>query len=241
MMQHVTPSFPRPRRERMPSLTWYLSRFQTMSFGELAWRAVSGLRDIGLWGRLALRREPWPRACHRAAVDTSAEPGFRVCDVRVGEWALPEGDEEKAWRDGLVTHADRATRHRLSFLGLLDADLGNPIDWNRDHESGRMAPLRFAPLVDYRNHRVAGDAKLVWEPNRHHPLVVLARAYRATGDIRYASAVVEQLDSWLAQCPFGRGMNWRSPLELAVRLINWVWAMDLIRESELVTGEFRGR
>jgi hypothetical protein len=225
----------------MPSLIWYLSRLQTMSAGELAWRAVSGLRDIELSGRLALRLEPKPRARNLGAAGASAEPRFRVCDVRVGEWALTESDGEKAWRDGLVTHADRAARHRLSFFGLRNVDLGDPIDWNRDHESGKGAPLRLAPLVDYRDHRVAGDAKLVWEPNRHYHLVVLARAYRATGDISYASAVVEQLGSWLAQCPFGRGMNWRSPLELAVRLINWVWAMDLIRESGLVTGTFRDR
>src|SRR6266481_5832193 len=50
------------RKERMPSLTWYLSRLQTMSAGELAWRMVSGLSDAALWGRLALRLEPGPRA-----------------------------------------------------------------------------------------------------------------------------------------------------------------------------------
>lgn len=97
---------------------------------------------------------------------------------------------------------------------------------------GRLWPS----CLDYRDLRVTGDAKVVWEPIRHHHLVVLARAYRATGDVRYASAVVEQLESWLEQCPFGQGMNWRSPLELAIRLINWVWAVDLIREAGLVKG-----
>jgi hypothetical protein len=169
------------------------------------------------------------------------DPGFRVCDVRVGEWIVPERDDEKAWHNRLVTHADQVVQHRLSFLGLVDADLGDPIDWNRDHESGRKTPLGFAPLVDYRKYRVAGDAKIVWELNRHHHLVVLGRAYRATGDLRYASAVVEQLESWLEQCSFGRGMNWRSPLELALRLINWVWAIDLILESGLVTEKFWNR
>jgi len=154
---------------------------------------------------------------------------------------VPKCDEEREWRDRLVAHAEHVARHRLSFLGLVDAHLGDPIDWNRDHESGRKAPLRFAPLVDYRDYRVTGDAKVVWELNRHHQLVVLGRAYRVTGDLRYASAVVEQLESWLEQCPFGRGMNWRSPLELAIRLINWVWAIDLIRESGLVTGKFQSR
>ena len=209
-----------------------------MSPGELAWRAAGRLRDAQLWGRLALRLEPKPPALDPARSDAGPEPGFRACDLRVGEWTDPEHDDEKVWRDRLVAHADQVGRHRLSFLGLVEANLGDPIDWNRDHESGRKAPLRFAPLVDYRDYRVTGDAKLVWEPSRHHHLVVLGRAYRVTGDVRYAAAVVEQLESWLEQCPFGRGMNWRSPLELAIRLINWVWAIDLIRESGLVTGKF---
>jgi len=212
-----------------------------MSPGELVWRAAGRWRDAQLWSRLAFGLEPKPPASDAAGPDAGFEPGFRVCDLRVGEWTDPEHDDEKVWRDRLVAHADQGVRHRLSFLGLTDADLGDPIDWNRDHESGKKAPLRFAPLVDYRDYRVTGDAKLVWEPNRHHHLVVLGRAYRATGDVRYAAAVVEQLESWLEQCPFGRGMNWRSPLELAIRLINWVWAIDLVRESGLFTGEFRSR
>jgi hypothetical protein len=225
----------------MPSLTWYLRRLQTMSASELSWRAVSTLRDAELGGRLLLGLEPRPATPPLAAAASSAEPGFCVCDVRVGEWALPQSDEERTWRDRLLDQAERIARHRLSFFDLRDCDLGDPIDWNRDHASGTRAPLRFAPLVDYRDYQVTGDAKLVWEPNRHHHLVVLGRAYRATGDVRYASAVVEQLESWLQQCPFGCGMNWRSPLELAIRLINWVWSIDLIRESGLVTGSFQER
>ncbi|MHC4294776.1 MAG: heparinase II/III family protein, partial [Planctomycetota bacterium] len=76
---------------------------------------------------------------------------------------------------------------------------------------------------------------------RHHQLVVLARAYRATGNIHYAEALVKQLNSWLIQCPFGIGMQWRSALELGVRLINWVWALDLIRESHLIRSPFKTR
>src|SRR5438309_3312589 len=222
----------------MPPLTWYLRRFQTMSARELAWRAVSGLREAVLWGRVNVGLEPKPRRAVRRSADSFPEPGFQVSDLRVGEWAAPPSDEEKEWCEHLLAQAEPILAHRLSFLGLADHDLGDPIDWNREHASGVKVPLRFAPLVDYRDYRVAGDAKVVWEPNRHHHLVVLGRAYRATGDARYASAVVEQVESWLEQCPFGRGMNWRSPLELALRLINWVWAIDLIRESGLVTGKF---
>jgi hypothetical protein len=222
----------------MPSLTWYVRRLRAMSAGEVAWRAGNRLRDLWLGSRLALGLEPGLTTHHH---DGIPDPGFRVCDVGVGDWRSTDRDEERAWRERLVAEADQIARHRLTFFNLVDHHLGDPIDWNRDHESGRKARLRFAPLIDYRRFQTAGDAKVVWEPNRHHHLVVLGRAYRATGEIRYASAVVEQLESWLDQCPFGRGMNWRSPLELAIRLINWVWAVDLIRESGLVTGRFGSR
>src|SRR5262245_2655210 len=223
----------------MPSPGWYLRRLRTMSPGEVAWRLGSALRVMELRGRLALGREPEAPAAPPIAA--TARPSFRLSDVSVGEWAHCTTEPERSWRDELCSRADRLAQHRLSFFDLEDCDLGDPIDWNRDHAAGRPTPLRFAPLIDYRDWNAVGDAKVVWEPSRHHQLVVLGRAYRGTGDARYARAVIEQLESWISQCPFGRGMNWRSPLELAIRLINWVWAVDLILESGLVTGACQNR
>lgn len=225
----------------MQTLTWYVKRLKTMSPGEIAWRVKSALREVGDRYRFAVGAYPsFNGNGARSEVPGGCVPGFQVSDLESGEWNTSEASvEEQAWRDRLVRRADLIAGHRLSFLNLTDCHLGDPIDWNRDHRSGKRAPMDFAPSIDYRDFSVTGDCKLVWEPNRHHHLVVLARAYRATGDSKYASAVVEQLESWLAQCPFGRGMNWRSPLELAIRVINWVWAMDLVADSPVVTSVFR--
>ena len=153
----------------------------------------------------------------------------------------PHGRASTNFTSQLIGRADKIVEHRLSFFNLKDHFLGNPIDWNKDHGHGKSAPLTYSQSIDYRDFGVTGDCKLVWEPNRHHHLVVFGRAYRASGDIRYAAEVVAQLQSWMDQCPFAKGMNWRSPLELGIRLINWVWAIELIRESRLVDGEFRKR
>jgi hypothetical protein len=222
----------------MQSPAWYLNRLRSMSASELTWRLAGLRRDVLDRGRLAIGWSP------SAPPDmlSGGEPGFRVTDLPVGAWARPDArPDERSWLDRLRTRADRIAAHRLSFFDLEDLDLGDRIEWNRDHESGRATPLRFAPWIDYRDHAVTGDAKVVWEPNRHLHLVVLARAYRASGERRYAEALLAQMDSWLRQCPFGRGMNWQSPLELAIRLINWTWSMDLIRESGLLTGDAGAR
>jgi hypothetical protein len=188
--------------------------------------------------RAAMGRPIGPAAAASAKV--RATPGFRVSDVAPGAWATaPAGSLEAGWRDRLVARAEGLAAHRLSFFSLHDVDLGHPIDWNREHEAGRATPMGFAPRIDYRDYRVTGDAKVAWEPSRHHQLVVLARAYRATGDERHARAALGQLQSWIEECPFPFGMQWRSPLELAIRLINWVFALDLVHETGLLEGDLK--
>jgi hypothetical protein len=221
----------------MQPLAWYWRRLRTMGPREVAWRARTALQDGADWVRV--NASP---SRDRAPAAPLEAPAFEIGDVSPGEWLhAPPGSPEAAWRDRLIARAEPLVAHRLAVLGLEPTFLGEPIDWNRDHESGRRAPLQFSPFLDYRDYERVGDAKLVWEPNRHQHLVTLARAYRATGDPRYARSVAAQLDSWLDQCPFGRGMNWRSPLELAIRLINWAWTLGLVRGSGAVAAELEAR
>jgi uncharacterized heparinase superfamily protein len=222
----------------MQPIAWYLRRLSAMSFGEAWARSTDLTRDAVDALRVSLHWSP-PAP---TSLLSDGGPRFRVCNLAVGEWtAAPAGSPEAGWRDQVVRAADEIVAHRLNLFDLEAHDLGANIDWNRDAKSGRRAPLRFGRWVDYRDLALAGDCKFVWEPNRHHQLVVLGRAYRATGEERYARALVDQLESWLKACPFGRGMNWRSTLELGIRLINWVWALDLIRETGLPGEPLRRR
>nr|AHN98035.1 heparinase [uncultured bacterium lac193] len=215
----------------MQSVNWYFRRLRTMGGAELLWRLRSALRDksdrylIGLGWQPGSGRAPG-----------IPNPPFRLADVVPGSWKSQQATADEArWVERLVTQARPILDHRLSFLGLDDVNLGSPPDWHREHALGIATPRHFSAAIDYRDRQVTGDCKLVWEPNRHHHLVVLARAYRATGERRYAEAAVRHLLSWIDANPFGFGMNWRSPLELAIRVINWTWAIDLIREADALS------
>jgi hypothetical protein len=223
----------------MQTLTWYTNRLRRMTPREIAWRAQAFIRDQADRPRIALGAVPTaPYDDDRATA--IFEGGVRLCE-HAPRTPSAEASAASSWRERLVRHADAIADHRFSFFSLDDRHLGNPIDWNRDHESGIPAPLSFASSIDYRDQRVTGDAKVVWEPGRHHQLVVLGRAYRVTADERYAREAVSQIDSWLEQCPFGVGMHWRSPLEVAIRAINWVWTFDLIRPSGMLAGPTAAR
>lgn len=209
-----------------------------MTWAELSWRMQGRLRDAADRGLAWSRRQP-------PSLTKLLTGGDRSCRPESLGGHLPRPGEvvdfPEAWRVAAISEADRVLENRVRLLGESDCELGPKINWNRDYQSGVDGPVVPSSAIDYRDFSVTGDCKWVWELNRHHHLVVLGRGYRLTGDRRYAEAVAAQLDDWIEACPFGFGMNWRSPLELAIRLINWVWATELIRPSGCLTGSLEER
>jgi hypothetical protein len=130
--------------------------------------------------------------------------------------------------EALTAAAERILAGRYSFFDLEDCELGDPPQWNRDPLTRKQAVNRRATTIDYRDEREVGNIKYLWEPNRHLHLPQLAQAHALTGDARYALAIQRQIDSWIEQCPVGRGPNWVSPLELGIRLINWSLTWQLL-------------
>ena len=219
----------------MQTLHWYYHRLKAMSPNEIIWRMRSSIRD-GADRFLVDRRQRQRKPSEFLNTNPGGKrEGFRVCNIPA-EYKT-DNDAQKQKYDSLIARAEKIAEHRFSFFDLQDKYLGEPIVWNRDHKRGQDTPMVFSPALDYRDINEAGDCKFVWEPNRHHQLVVLGRAYRLSEDIRFAKVVAEQLDSWLTQNPYGLGMNWRSGLELGIRLINWVWAIDLTQESQTISEE----
>ena len=166
----------------MQSLDWYVNRLRSMGPGEVLWR-VRGL----LAAQVDLVRIPAglvPKLDVSGALAYGAfKPGFAVSPAIPVPGEVSDGARLGEWDDRLLNAADMALEDRLSYFDLEDQFLGDPIDWQRDWSSGKaIDSMKLSHLVDYRVFDSAGDCKLVWEPNRHHQLVLLARAYRVTGD-----------------------------------------------------------
>ncbi len=124
--------------------------------------------------------------------------------------------------------ADMVLQGQFSCFSLVHCHIGFPPVWNRDPKSGVVAPLGIGRMLDYRDPSLVGDIKFLWEPNRHLELVTLAQAWHLTGNDKYLQAIRALLMSWFDQCPYPRGPNWCSSLELAIRLVNWSFAWNLM-------------
>ena len=193
----------------MQTFNWYYNRLKAMSPGEIAWRMRSSLRDRIDKLLLSKRQRRREIGSYLNGKLQSNVCNFHVCDIAVGtkEGFNRKEDNQILQYKSLMVRAMNVTKHKLDFFDLKDVFLGNPTIWNRDHKLNIDTPIVFSPALDYRDINIVGDCKFVWEPNRHHQLVVLARAYRLSGDVKFAKAVTEQLDSWLNQNPYGLGIR----------------------------------
>ena len=125
----------------------------------------------------------------------------------------PEGERR---RDTglLLAAAEGILAGRVNLLGLRDVAVGTPVDWHRDPDAGITSPRLHWSRIRYLDPAVSGDHKVVWEINRHQWFLTLGRAWRLTGDARYAECFVRHLASWMDDNPPKTGINWASSLEV---------------------------
>lgn len=192
----------------MRRLHWALNRLRAMGGREIAYRLRHAVQ--ARWERhgLGLARPGVPIGANGRG--WSAE---LACDFHVS-----------AYREA----AEKVLAGRFNVFAMRDAVLGCPPEWNRDPKTGTVAPLLYGKMLNYRDERIVGDIKYLWEPNRHLELVTLAQAWHLTNDLRFAHGCRILLDSWFELCPYPLGVNWTSSLEHAVRLLNWSFAWHLL-------------
>ena len=189
----------------MQPINWYVNRLKAMSPAEIATR---------------VRRQA-QFAFEKAGVGL-ARPGVPRAAGAVYSWPVPQGTDPAPY----VSVADCIVAGQFEYFGER-FDLSAGINWNADPKSGVVAPLSFGKTLNYRDNRLVGDIKYVWEPSRHVDLLPLAQAYALTGDRRFTDAIRALVSSWIEQCTYPLGPNWCSSLELGIRLINWQFAYIL--------------
>jgi hypothetical protein len=134
--------------------------------------------------------------------------------------------------------ASEILAHRFPLLGVT-LETGTAIRWRRDYRHAKESGAEFFRRIPYLDFSVVGDHKFIWELNRHQHLVLLAQAFVLTGKKEFAHEIRTQIDSWLEQNPFQRGINWASALEVAFRALSWIWIYHLTAAA--MPADFRRR
>jgi hypothetical protein len=128
----------------------------------------------------------------------------------------------------ILEQAEKILQHRFDLLGYSGLAYGWPINWHLDLVHAKQSPRKMFYRIRYLDFKEVGDSKIVWELNRHQHLVTLAKAFRLTGDPRYADEILRQWRHWREDNPYPIGINWASSLEAAFRSMAWLWTYYLL-------------
>ncbi len=198
---------------------WFASRLAVMPLAEFPHRFAEARR------RMIWRRDP---------------TGWRAFEG-IGDGALADLAALRARLAGIAalnTHQHVAQSVRWScegqftFLGEVWPHIasmsGEPLQippafWFYDPITGRSWPDQATSSfdIDVRSTGIdIGDVKYVWEANRLQMLHPFAAAMAQAQDQKTRRIIFAILESWAAANPPYRGVNWRSGLELALRLVS---------------------
>lgn len=152
-----------------------------------------------------------------------------------GEVGTPEGTGAEQWTRRLTR---RNRPHARAVRDLID-DGYRPIDWQRDFKSGyRWSERTWCGYVPI-GHVPGVDVIVPWELSRmqHLPVLCWSYALAAAGASgfrppeSYAREFRNQVLDFIAANPPRFGVGWRCPMDVAIRVANWLLAYDLLRAS----------
>ena len=146
-------------------------------------------------------------------------------DDRIGTLQSISTEDE---RSELLLKAENAVLHVFDLLGSGEKELGCEIDWHQDLASGHRwkSELHYTQYKWWQLPRGV-DIKGPWELSRCMHFSALGLADWLTGDKKYYQSFKGDIQSWIKGNAFEKGVNWSCPMDVALRALNWVNAIQL--------------
>ena len=143
----------------------------------------------------------------------------------------PKLGPEDGTHNRLVKRLNWANRAPARRIRSLISNGYEPIDWHLDFKSGfRWSENSYWTSVPY-GHLLGVDIKVPWELARCHHLVWLGLEYSNSRDAKLFAEFRDQILDFVAANPPKFGVNWRCPMDVAIRAANWLYAFDVFRSA----------
>lgn len=143
------------------------------------------------------------------------------------------GDEKTA----ILSSANFTLEHQFDYLG--SGPIHMPfIRWHEDFKSGSSWKKGIFYLRQRRSTAKGADIKVPWELSRCHHLVWLGEAFLLTHEDKYAQEIVDEIEDWIKENPFMYSVNWTCTMDVAIRAVNWIYAVGMVLDSSVVSELF---
>jgi len=156
----------------------------------------------------------------------------------IGDFSRFRTNIPKKEKAVIIKNANQVLNGFYDILGSKRARI-KPIDWHTDFKSGYTWPkgkfyLKYVQ-VDYHN---SADVKVPRELSRSHHLLYLGQAYLLTDDENYTKEFMFQIENWIKENPMMYSINWGCTMDVSIRAVNWIYAMNMFMGSSIIDEQF---
>lgn len=110
--------------------------------------------------------------------------------------------------------------------------------WNAGFQTSRMWPQDdFSYKIPCSQREDVGDIRTNWELNRHYQLTALAKNFYLIGENSDILELKELFEDWNNKNLFLHGVQWKSPMEIALRINSWVFTYGFLKKAFAVHQE----
>jgi hypothetical protein len=116
----------------------------------------------------------------------------------------------------------------------------NAIEWHKDYCSGfTYSQRRFdrIKLSDWFDKGI--DVKYPWELSRFYFGITIAQNFTLNGEPETYQEFKKLIIDWIRKNPFCYGVNWKCSMEIAIRAVNWIIAINLFGPTFIKDNSFK--
>ena len=146
-------------------------------------------------------------------------------------WKIPDLEKPPSYLNSafqkIIQTADRVCEGKTDLFGSVESEI-------------TLSPAQPLHHWTYYEKRTSTekDIKFIWEPARFGFAVTLGQAYAATKIEKYCKAFMKYFEVFQNENPFNMGPNWQSGQEISLRIIAWIIAVHLFRNSSLMDSDY---
>ena len=154
-------------------------------------------------------------------------------------WFIEEKEKTRLVRQAPLPLKEKMEHIRkgdVLFFSKTWRELGLDYDWVTNPETGYHydANQHWTKVNDFSQE--AGDIKFVWEKSRFSWLLTVCR-YDYHFEEDHAEFVISQILDWIDKNPLNCGPNYKCSQETSLRVLNWLFALNFYRLSDVLTEE----
>lgn len=134
----------------------------------------------------------------------------------------------KYYEHKTIEEAELVLRGNIECFGT---HIIEKINWHKDFFSEfEWTKGKFYTEYELVNINNDADVKVPWELSRCHHLIPLSKAYLLTNNSKYGEKIEKDILNWIDENPFAYSINWTCAMDVAIRAVNWIWAISLANE-----------